>query len=141
MPHKYGFLFYNTPIGMPFLARVKGDPLLGPPVLLVLLVLPGDSQVDRRTDQVDDATSCVASLAQLGRFRFFNQPNHGNLAEDCEFFFLYLIHCKGKLLEYDHVFFNILRDDCKENPDEDGLRSVAVKQQRIVDFTPILIGR
>lgn len=84
MPHKYGFLFYNTPIGMPFLARVKGDPLLGPPVLLVL---PGDSQVDRRTDQVDDATSCVASLAQLGRFRFFNQPNHGNLAEDCEFFF------------------------------------------------------
>ena len=41
-------------------------------------------------------------------------------------------------MEYDHddhVFFKILRDDCKENPDEDGLRSVAVKQQRIVDFT------
>lgn len=38
-------------------------------------------------------------------------------------------------------FFEILRDDCTENPDEDGLRSAAVKQQRIVDFTQILIGR
>ena len=51
IPHKYGFLSYNTSIGMPLFNR---GTLLAPKISLF-------SQVDH---QVDDATGCVASLAQ-----------------------------------------------------------------------------